>query len=158
LVNPFRNYLIFLDELGRGTSTFDGYAIAYAVLYHLVSKVGCLGLFSTHYGTLTNEFESHPLVSLKYMDFLVDQDSQQVTFLYKLTDGKCPQSYGMNVARMARIPETIIENAEKMAQDFDENHSFKTAGEGVVIDLLTLANFHSLATNEENSKRVFQSL
>lgn len=66
--------LVILDELGRGTSTFDGYAIAYAVLQYLVTHVGCLGLFSTHYGTLTAEFENHPLVALKYMSFFVDQD------------------------------------------------------------------------------------
>jgi DNA mismatch repair protein MSH6 len=64
--------LVILDELGRGTSTFDGYAIAYAVLHHLVTHVGCLGLFSTHYGNLTKEFEKNKLVALKYMDFHVD--------------------------------------------------------------------------------------
>lgn len=66
--------LVILDELGRGTSTFDGYAIAYAVLYHLVTQTGCLGLFSTHYGTLTQEFANNALVALKYMSFYVDQD------------------------------------------------------------------------------------
>jgi DNA mismatch repair protein MSH6 len=64
--------LVILDELGRGTSTFDGYAIAYAVLYHLLTHVGCLGLFSTHYGTLTKEFETNRLVSLQHMSFFID--------------------------------------------------------------------------------------
>jgi DNA mismatch repair protein MSH6 len=53
--------LVILDELGRGTSTFDGYAIAYAVLHHLTSKVRCLGLFSTHYQMLTEEFKNNPV-------------------------------------------------------------------------------------------------
>ena len=67
----------------------------------------------------------------------------------------------MNVARMAHIPDSVIESAEAVAADFDENHSFKTAGEGVLVDLVTLAHFRALASGEpgdEESKRVFQSL
>lgn len=63
------NSLVILDELGRGTSTFDGYAIAFAVLHHLINNVRCLGLFSTHYATLTKEFEHNPLVAMYYMGF-----------------------------------------------------------------------------------------
>lgn len=116
--------------------------------------------FSTHYASLSTEFQHHSLVALKYMSFYVDKESQQVTFLYKLTPGICPQSYGMNVARMAHIPDSVIESAEAVAADFDENHSFKTAGEGVIVDLVTLAHFRALASGAdgEESKRVFQSL
>lgn len=103
-----KNSLVILDELGRGTSTFDGYAIAYSVLHHLVAEVGCLGLFSTHYGSLTKEFACNPMVALKYMSFCVDQESKKVVFLYKLEDGVCSESYGMNVARMAGVPEEVI--------------------------------------------------
>eukprot|EP00842_Homolaphlyctis_polyrhiza_P001905 jgi/Hompol1/2715/HPOL_006146-RA len=99
--------LVILDELGRGTSTFDGYAIAFAVLQHLVTRVRCLGLFSTHYGTLTSEFESNPLVALMYMSFFADEANRQVTFLYKLANGSCPKSFGMNVATMADVPSAV---------------------------------------------------
>ena len=65
--------IVILDELGRGTSTFDGYAIAYAVLHHIASRLGCLGLFSTHYSALTDEFADNANVRCMYMDCLVEE-------------------------------------------------------------------------------------
>ena len=62
------------DELGRGTSTFDGYAIAYGVLNHLLVHTRCLGLFSTHYGTMAKELENHPLISMMHMGFCHDEE------------------------------------------------------------------------------------
>ncbi|KAG0331996.1 DNA mismatch repair protein msh6 [Podila humilis] len=111
--------MVILDELGRGTSTFDGYAIAYSVLHELSIRIGCLGLFSTHYGNLTDEFARDPNVSLKHMACQVDQANREVTFLYKLVDGVCEKSYGMNVAHMAGVPSAIVERAEEMAQQFE---------------------------------------
>ncbi|KAG0090751.1 DNA mismatch repair protein msh6 [Podila epicladia] len=111
--------MVILDELGRGTSTFDGYAIAYSVLHELSTRIGCLGLFSTHYGTLTTEFERDPNVALKHMACQVDQVNREVTFLYKLIEGVCEKSYGMNVAHMAGVPRAIVERAEEMAQAFE---------------------------------------
>ncbi|KAI8593896.1 muts domain V-domain-containing protein [Geranomyces variabilis] len=112
--------LVILDELGRGTSTFDGYAIAHSVLHHLITHVRCLGLFSTHYRMLTSEYAHNPLVAMKYMSFMTDEDKHEVTFLYKLTDGSCPKSYGMNVACMAGIPTEIVERAEAIASQFQK--------------------------------------
>ncbi|GJJ79056.1 DNA mismatch repair protein MSH6 [Entomortierella parvispora] len=111
--------MVILDELGRGTSTFDGYAIAYSVLHELSTRIGCLGLFSTHYGTLTSEFERDPNVALKHMACQVDQVNREVTFLYKLVEGVCEKSYGMNVAHMAGVPRSIVERAELMANAFE---------------------------------------
>ena len=79
--------LVILDELGRGTSTFDGFAIAYSCLHHLVQRVRCLGLFSTHYQSLTSEFADNSLVGLRYMSSVADEESKEVTFLYKLEKG-----------------------------------------------------------------------
>ncbi|KAJ8324765.1 DNA mismatch repair protein msh6 [Batrachochytrium dendrobatidis] len=112
--------LVILDELGRGTSTYDGYAIAYAVLNHLITNVRSLGLFSTHYGTLTNEFHNHPLIKMMHMSFFADQVNKQVTFLYKLEHGNCPKSYGMNVASLANVPKKIVDRAEDVAKSFEE--------------------------------------
>ncbi|KAI9201827.1 DNA mismatch repair protein msh6 [Polychytrium aggregatum] len=111
--------LVILDELGRGTSTFDGYAIAFSVLHYLTTHVRCLGLFSTHYGMLTEEFKSNPLVGLMFMNFYSDDNKREVTFLYKLTKGVCPKSFGMNVASMAGVPEEIIATAEEVAAEFE---------------------------------------
>ncbi|ORY49140.1 hypothetical protein BCR33DRAFT_753229 [Rhizoclosmatium globosum] len=111
--------LVILDELGRGTSTFDGFAIAFSVLYQLITQTKCLGLFSTHYGMLTKEFEDNGLVSLKHMSFVADEEKHSITFLYKLTDGACPKSFGMNVALMAGVPSSIVDTAERVASEFE---------------------------------------
>ncbi len=116
--------LVILDELGRGTSTFDGYAIAYAVLAHLSQSTRCCGLFSTHYGLLTSEFSPPlcptPTVRLMHMACQVDENQRDVTFLYRLIDGVCPRSYGMNVAGMAGIPEPIIARAEEKGREMED--------------------------------------
>lgn len=155
--------LVILDELGRGTSTFDGYAIAYAVLHHLITETGCLGLFSTHYGTLTKEFEDNPMVSLKYMSFLVDQNSRKVTFLYKLLTGICRESYGMNVARMASIPEQvpnvltkIINRAEVIAQQFESTHSSSYNQDR--LKLHHLASFNEILRKSKQFENIWNCL
>ena len=117
--------LVILDELGRGTSTFDGYAIAFGVLNHLLLQSRCLGLFSTHYGTLAKELEKNPLISLMHMGFFEDTQQKLITFLYKLKPGRCPRSYGMNVARLAGIPDSIVQKAEIVAKNFEQEQKSK---------------------------------
>ncbi|XP_076925680.1 DNA mismatch repair protein MSH7-like [Bidens hawaiensis] len=123
LQNATQDSLVILDELGRGTSTFDGYAIAYAVFRHLVDKVNCRLLFATHYHPLTKEFATHPHVTLQHMACTFKPISntssspdQELVFLYRLTAGACPKSYGMQVALMAGIPKTVVESAAKAAE------------------------------------------
>ncbi|KAG2172300.1 hypothetical protein INT43_004842 [Umbelopsis isabellina] len=117
--------MVILDELGRGTSTFDGYAIAYAVLHYLATHVGCLGLFSTHYQTLCQEFERAPEVVNMHMAYHVDENQHDITFLYKLTEGACQKSFGMNVAAMAGIPKSIVDQADAAATQFEQSHRLK---------------------------------
>lgn len=97
--------LVILDELGRGTSTFDGYAIAHAVLNHLANVTRCRCLFATHYHLLTDEFEGHEGVGNYNMACVVDETDgrHDVTFLYKLQRGVCSKSYGMHVAALAGV-------------------------------------------------------
>nr|XP_043629130.1 DNA mismatch repair protein MSH7 [Erigeron canadensis] len=123
LQNATQDSLVILDELGRGTSTFDGYAIAYAVFRHLVEKVNCRLLFATHYHPLTKEFALHPHVMLQHMACTFKSISnnsastnQELVFLYRLTNGACPESYGMQVALMAGIPKKVVETAMKKAE------------------------------------------
>ncbi|KAG8663592.1 hypothetical protein MANES_01G227200v8 [Manihot esculenta] len=104
LSSATRNSLVALDELGRGTSTSDGQAIAESVLEHFVHKVQCRGMFSTHYHRLAVDYKKDPKVSLCHMACQVGngiEELKEVTFLYKLTPGACPKSYGVNVARLA---------------------------------------------------------
>lgn len=125
--------LVIIDELGRGTSTFDGVSIAEAVLHYLiVTKKPCV-LFSTHYNMICDTFSSNPNVALCYLNCLVNEEKyflfiisecsksfrKTVTFLYKLVRGVSPKSYGIHVAHMAGIPYEIIDNAAT----FSENKS-----------------------------------
>jgi DNA mismatch repair protein MSH6 len=111
--------LVILDELGRGTSSYDGVAVAQAVLHDIASRVGCVGFFATHYRSLAKEFEFHPEVQNKRMRIHVDESSKSITFLYKLEEGVAEGSFGMHCAAMCGIPNKIIENAEKAAREWE---------------------------------------
>lgn len=117
--------LLVLDELGRGGSSSDGYAIAEAVLHHLATHVGSLGFFATHYNTLYNAFKSHPDVSAKQMAIIVDEASRKVSFLYKLVDGVSPGSFGMHVASMCGISSEIVDAAERAAKEYEHTSRMK---------------------------------
>ncbi|KAL8694171.1 MAG: hypothetical protein Q9218_001114 [Villophora microphyllina] len=114
--------LIILDELGRGTSTHDGVAIAEAVLDHVVRETKCLTLFITHYQNLSavaKRFESGELknVHMKFQEG--GSDSQDITFLYEVGEGVAHRSYGLNVARLANVPKPVLEVAALKSQEFE---------------------------------------
>ncbi|ELA42739.1 uncharacterized protein VICG_00054 [Vittaforma corneae ATCC 50505] len=100
-----RESFVIMDELGRGTSTRDGEAIARAVLDYL-KTVGCMCLFSTHYHKLVENYED---VDKSYVGCKLDQ--RDITFLYKMQEGVCGDSHGLYIARMAGIPDEIVERA-----------------------------------------------
>ncbi|KAK3233260.1 hypothetical protein CYMTET_56430 [Cymbomonas tetramitiformis] len=114
-----RHSLVALDELGRGTATSDGAAIAFAVLRHLAHSVRCRTLFSTHYHTLADEHVADPALAIVHMGCRVKEghagDPEEVTFLYTLTAGACPKSYGVNVARLAGLPAEVLASAAGVA-------------------------------------------
>ncbi|GAA5986743.1 hypothetical protein JCM11641_007759 [Rhodosporidiobolus odoratus] len=112
--------LIILDELGRGTSTNDGQAIAEAVLEHIVREKKSLTVFVTHYPSLGNLAKRYPEISVNHMSCLEsprEDGSCDVTFLYKIAEGLASASHGLNVARLADLPETVIEKARKKAAE-----------------------------------------
>ena len=110
--------LAIIDELGRGTSTHDGYSIAHAVLRHIVTKIRCLTLFSTHYHMLIHDFQATPNVQLYHMACKEDKD--EVIMLYKFEPGECPRSFGINVAKMAGVPGVVVERAGVKATEFGD--------------------------------------
>lgn len=122
------NTLVVLDELGRGGSSSDGLAIAETVLHHLATHIGCLGFFATHYGTLIDSFRIHPEVRPQRMGIIVDQDSREVTFLYKLEDGESEGSFGMNVALMCGVSRTIVDTAEEAARNYEVTQRLRKVG------------------------------
>ncbi|KAJ3538219.1 hypothetical protein NM688_g6551 [Phlebia brevispora] len=113
--------LVILDELGRGTSTFDGMAIASAVLQELVQKTRCKTLFITHYPEIALELERKfpSAVENVHMGYMEEQrinGTREVTFLYKLTAGITTNSFGIECARLAGLPESILRKASTEAE------------------------------------------
>jgi DNA mismatch repair protein MSH6 len=117
--------LVILDELGRGTSSYDGVAVAQAVLHHIATHIGSLGYFATHYHSLATEFQAHPEIAAKRMAVQVEHDIRDVTFLYKLEDGVAEGSYGMHCAAMCGIPNKVIDRAEQAAQSWEHTGRIK---------------------------------
>ncbi|KAG7462668.1 hypothetical protein MATL_G00187230 [Megalops atlanticus] len=118
--------LVLLDELGRGTATYDGTAIASAVVKELAERIRCRTLFSTHYHSLVEDHARDPAVRLGHMACMVeneceDPSQETITFLYKFIRGACPKSYGFNAARLANIPEEVIQSGHKKAREFERS-------------------------------------
>lgn len=117
-----RRSLILLDEVGRGTSTFDGLAIAWAVSEHLYdhNKVGAKTLFATHYHQLTELAES--LEGVKNYSMAVKEQGSEVVFLRKIVPGKANKSYGIQVAKLAGVPHEVIDRAEQVLSRIEEEN------------------------------------
>ncbi|KAF2759232.1 DNA mismatch repair protein MSH3 [Pseudovirgaria hyperparasitica] len=117
--------LVLLDELGRGTSTHDGVAIASAVLEYVVREIGCYTLFVTHYQTLAHTTKRFPAGELRnvHMRFRenegVEESEGEVTFLYEVGEGVAHRSYGLNVARLARVPGSVLEVAREKSGELE---------------------------------------
>ena len=115
-----------LDELGRGTSTHDGVAIAGSVLDFLVRKKGSLVAFITHYQVLSRMAEGYevdddgvPPLRNMHMRFTEDESGERVTFLYEVGEGVAHRSYGLNVARLANVPERVIGQAAEKSRELE---------------------------------------
>jgi DNA mismatch repair protein MSH6 len=117
--------LVILDELGRGTSSYDGVAVAQAVLHDVSTRIGCVGFFATHYHSLASEFAHHPEIRSCRMAIDVDEAERRVTFLYKLEDGVAEGSFGMHCAAMCGIPNRVIERAEVAAKEWEHTSRLK---------------------------------
>ena len=117
--------LVILDELGRGTSSYDGVAVAQAVLHHIATHTGCVGFFATHYHSLAEEFAKHPEVRNMRMRIHVDEVKRLITFLYKLEEGVAEGSFGMHCAAMCGIPSKVVEGAEVAAKEWEHTSRLK---------------------------------
>jgi DNA mismatch repair protein MutS len=119
--------LVLLDEVGRGTSTFDGMSLAWACARHLVEKTGAHTLFATHYFELTQLAHELPLISNVHLDAVEHGDS--LVFLHSVEDGPASQSYGLQVARLAGIPAAVIAAARRRLKMLEDNQA-TTPGQG----------------------------
>jgi len=110
--------LVIMDELGRGTSTFDGQAIAYAVLHELATRTPCLCFFMTHYLTVAATLDGYPHLANRHMEVHVDDEQRHVVFTYRLVPGIAESSYGTQVAQIAGVPPAICAQAADMSRAF----------------------------------------
>jgi DNA mismatch repair protein MutS len=117
--NATENSLILFDEIGRGTSTFDGMALAQAIIEYIHEKIKAKTLFSTHYHELTAlELNLH---MLKNVHVRAEERNNDLTFLHKIESGPSDKSYGIQVAKLAQLPLTLIKRAEKILKNLEVN-------------------------------------
>ena len=119
--------LVILDEIGRGTSTYDGLSIAHATLEHLHNVNRCRGLFATHYHELT--ILEDTLADVESYHMLIKEWNQQVIFLHQVAKGRAGRSYGIHVAKLAGLPELVIERAKNILSEL-ENQGWKDGQSG----------------------------
>ncbi len=136
ICNATSKSLILFDELGRGTSTFDGMSLARAILEYVNERIGCKTLFSTHYHELTDLENKYKTIKNVHVDAIEENGS--ITFLHKVLPGSVSKSYGIHVARLAGLPEELLSKADEFLK-FYENKDQKTkkdeVGEQIAFDL-----------------------
>jgi DNA mismatch repair protein MutS len=111
------NSLILFDEIGRGTSTYDGMALAQAMIEYIAACVHAKTMFSTHYHELTSLADS--IGTVRNVHVAVKEENDKVTFLYKIKDGPAGHSYGINVARLAGLPDSVLERAKGLQKELE---------------------------------------
>ena len=100
------NSFIIMDELGRGTSTNDGFGLAWAIAEYLATEINCLCLFATHFHVMTDMEKELPNVKNLFVSALAE--GQKLTMIYKITEGVIDSSYGLHVAQMLKFPEEVL--------------------------------------------------
>ena len=112
--------LVILDEIGRGTSTYDGISLAWAIVEYLHEHIGCRTLFATHYHELTDLHKS--LEGVKNLNVAVREWQDELVFLHKIVDGAADKSYGIHVARLAGVPREVIHRAREILAQLEQEH------------------------------------
>ena len=118
LNNATDRSLVVLDEVGRGTSTFDGLSLAWSIVEHLHNQVGAKTLFATHYHELTELADRLP--RLRNFNVAVREWNEQIVFLHKIAEGGADKSYGIHVARLAGVPKPVIERAKAILRNLED--------------------------------------
>ncbi len=131
LRNATSKSLIIFDEIGRGTSTYDGMALAQAIIEYIAVNIKAKTLFSTHYHELT--FLESKLDGIINKNVAVHEENDRVTFLYTLQDGCANKSYGVNVARLAHLPDTLLERAKQILINLEKNDNVSAMKKEVII-------------------------
>lgn len=121
-----KHSLILFDEIGRGTATYDGMALAQAMLEYIDEAIGAKTLFSTHYHELTELAEEHQSMRNVHVD--VREEKNEIEFRYRVIEGKADKSYGINVAKLAHLPKVVLDRASQLLLNFenqDNNQNYQ---------------------------------
>lgn len=165
-----RRSLVIMDELGRGTSTFDGTAIASATVQHLVERNKCLTLFATHYHSLLEDWKNDRSIRLGHMECVVEDnddgsETNNITFLYTLGEGPCPKSFGVNVARLAGLPDDVLERAKRVSAAFEaemngesNQHKIIPSNAEDVVNKIEELFSRGVNVNHDELKRIWEGL
>jgi DNA mismatch repair protein MutS len=127
--NSTEKSLVILDEVGRGTSTYDGLALAWAVTEHIANKIKCRTLFATHYHELTELAEL--FTNVKNCNVAVREWMDEVVFLHKILPGGTDKSYGIHVAKLAGVPKPIVERSKEILEELENAFAKEAAGRGL---------------------------
>lgn len=116
-----KHSLILFDEIGRGTATYDGMALAQAMLEYIDEAIGAKTLFSTHYHELTELAEEHQSMRNVHVD--VREEKNEIEFRYRVIEGKADKSYGINVAKLAHLPKVVLDRASQLLLNFENQNN-----------------------------------
>ena len=125
--NATERSLVILDEVGRGTSTYDGLALAWAITEHIANKIKCRTLFATHYHELTELAEL--FANVKNCNVAVREWMDEVVFLYKILPGGTDKSYGIHVAKLAGVPQSILERSKEILEELESTFTKEVTGD-----------------------------
>jgi DNA mismatch repair protein MutS len=120
LNNATARSLVILDEIGRGTSTYDGVSLAWAITEYLHDEVGCRALFATHYHELAQLAEKLP--ALRNYNVLVKEWQEEIIFIHQIAPGSADKSYGIHVARLAGVPKPVLDRAQEVLTELEMRH------------------------------------
>lgn len=152
LNNATRRSLIILDEIGRGTSTFDGMSIAWAVAEHIHNNIGAKTMFATHYHELADLAKKLPRV--RNLNVAVREWNNQVVFLYKLVEGGSDHSYGIHVAKLAGLPPEVVARARQVLSELEVGSRRHDIGPAIESNQLQLFAAPPSSAVEEELKKL----
>lgn len=163
LANATANSLILLDEIGRGTSTYDGMALAQSIIEHIHDHIGAKTLFSTHYHELTAL--EHQLPRLHNVHVQAIEEDERIVFLHKVQDGAADKSYGIQVAQLAELPESVIARAQTILNQLEEEMTIlptkqtdrKTAAHGEQLSFFAV-DYDSETNQHHQEKQVCREI
>ncbi|MBQ3421593.1 MAG: DNA mismatch repair protein MutS, partial [Romboutsia sp.] len=152
LKNASDKSLVILDEIGRGTSTYDGISLAWSIVEYIQSKIKCKTLFATHYHELTdleNEFSE-----VKNYSIAVKEDDDNIIFLRKIIPTGADKSYGIYVAKLAKLPDEVINRSREILSDLEKNHIYNSVAINKDSDKV-LENIATMETLTNNDSKIY---